>query len=160
MKGVRIEMKFKKLFSYVVVGILGILLANLIAANYLEIRGYANRFQIEKLFMGHLIGTLYCFLFGLLLEWKTIVALARREIALHISSLLILGIVVLAISCISPAIILRFGLYLPFPAGSKLLSFFIGPLSQSSNIQNILAVTAGCMILRGMTKKLDGVFWK
>jgi uncharacterized membrane protein YhaH (DUF805 family) len=147
-------MKFKKLFSYVVVGIIGILLANLIAANHLEMSGYAKRLQIEKVLVGHLIGTLYCFLFGLLLEWKTIVALTRREISLHISSLLILDIAILAISCISPAtIMMQFGLQLPFPIGTKLLSFFFGPLAQSSNMQNILAVIAGSMIIRGLTKK-------
>lgn len=148
----RLVIKYKKILPYIVVGLLAILLVNLIAANYLEMRDYANRLQVGNVITRHLAGTLYCFLLGLLLEWKTIVKLAKRKITLHFSPLLILGVIILAISCIAPVtIIMQFGLCKPFPAGTGLLNFFIGPLAQSSNIQNILAVIAGCMIIRGIT---------
>lgn len=150
----RVTIKSKKILSDIVVGLIEILLINLIAANYLEMRDDANRLQIENVITRHLIGALYCFLVGLLIEWETIVKIAKREILLHFSPLLLFGIITLAISCIAPAtIIMQFGLCKPFPTSTGLLSFFIGPLAQSSLIQDILAVIAGCMIIRGITKK-------
>ena len=148
-------MKLKTIIPYIVVGIIGILLLNLIAWTYLSRTIGINRIDLEEAAMQHLAGTLFCFLFGLLIEWKIIIGLIKRERKLHFSPLLILGIIILAISCIPPeAVFMQFGLRSPFPISTRLQDFFIGPIAQSSKIQSILAVTSGCLITRGMTRNI------
>ena len=146
-------MKLKAIIPYIIVGVVGILLLNLIAFNnMLTTPTGIDRLEVNT--AEHLVGTLYCFLFGLLIEWKRILGFIKREIKLHFSPLFIIGIIILAISCIPQiAVLLWCGIPNPFPAGTSLSSIFIGPLVHSSIIQSILAVTAGCVIIRGLTQK-------
>jgi hypothetical protein len=142
----------KKIVPYFVVGILGILLINLIASNYLALSKSASRIEIDEVVMQHIRGTLYCLLLGVLLEWRTVVKLIKREAKLSFSPLLIPGIIILLISSLSPFTFLRFGINFPFPDSTNFLSFFVGPLSQSFGIQNILAVIAGSIIGKSLSK--------
>jgi Na+/H+-translocating membrane pyrophosphatase len=119
------------------------LLINLIASNYLSLSESAAGLQNEKAVMLHILGTLYCFLLGVLVEWRTVVKLIKKEAKLSFSTPLIPGFIILLISCISPIIIItRIGIIFPFPFTS-FLSFFIGPLSHSTRIQNLFSVVAG-----------------
>ena len=145
-------MKLKAIIPYIIVGVLGILLLNLIAFNnQLTTPTGIDRLEVNA--AEHLVGTLWCFLFGLLVEWKTIVRFVKRETRFQFSPLIIIGFIILAISCLPQiAVVIWCGIPGPFPAGTRLSNFFIGPLAHSSIIQSILAVTAGCIIVRGMAK--------
>jgi fructose-specific phosphotransferase system IIC component len=141
------------MIPYAVVGILAMLLLNLIASNYFLLRTSINRIEVHESTIRHLLGTLYCFLLGVLLEWRTVVKLIKKETRASFSILFIPSFLILAVSCISPVMILmRFGLILPFPHSTNFLSLLIGPMSQSSLIQNLLAVVAGSMIMKGLSK--------
>jgi hypothetical protein len=144
----------KRIIPYIVVGIVGFILMNLIASNALDMQVSASRLESTKLVNLHLLGTLYCFLLGVLLEWRTVERLIKKDIKMSFSPLLIPGLILLLISCISPVIVItRIGIDLPFPHGKSFLSFFTGPLAQSSRVQNLLAVIAGSMIIRGLSGK-------
>ena len=150
-------MQLKRVLPYIAVGILGILLLNLIASNALLMEKYGNRLEMKAALI-HILVTLYCFLFGVLLEWRTVVKLVKREAKPSLSPLLIPGFIILLISCISPIIfVMHVGIIFPFPDGTGFLNFLVGPLALSSRIQNILAVAAGVMIMRGLSKNAPGI---
>ena len=147
--------QWKRIISYIVVGIIGVILVNLIASNSLDMQASVSRLEVNEAIMQHLLATLYCFLLGVLLEWRTVVRLIKKERKLLASPLLIPGLILLLISCLSPVVILmRMGIFLPFPHSTKFLSFFFGPLAQSSRVQNLLAVVAGSLIIRGLSKNV------
>ena len=143
----------KKILSYVVVGALGILLENLIASNQLSTNEAARDLHEKKGVLCHIYGGIYSFLLGVLLEWRTVTKLFKKEIKLSPSGLLIPGILILLISFISPIIfMMRFGISLPFPKGNSPSSFIFGPLIHSSIIQKQLSVIAGSIIIKGLSK--------
>jgi len=146
-------MQWKRILLYLAIGIIGILLINLIASNSLLIEKGVSEIDITKAIALHILGTLYCFLLGVLLEWRIIEKLIKKEAKLGFSPLLIPGIIILLIGAIPPIMIaILFGIHFPFPEGTTILSFFIGPLSHSSKIQNLLAVIAGSIITKSLTR--------
>lgn len=151
-KGVVPTMKFKNLIIYIIVIILGIILLNLLTANYIEIKKAADMYMIERIIKLLLLETLYCFLFGVLLKWHSVVKLATREVKLRLNLLFIPGIILLLISSMHPYIISCLGLHFPFPRGGVGINFLIAPLVYTSNIRNILSVASGTIIIKGLYK--------
>lgn len=146
-------MQWKRLIPYGIVGTLGILLMNLIASTYLSLPGHFSAIEASEAVKQHLLGTLYCFLLGVLLEWRTVVKLIKKEVRLGFSPRLVPGLVILLVGCISPMmIIMKIGIFFPFPIHTSFRSVLFGPLAQSSTVQNILAVIAGSIIIKSLAK--------
>ncbi len=144
-------MQLKRIIPYVVVGVLGMLLMNLIASNYFLLRTSINRIEIHESTIRHLLGTLYCFLLGVLLEWRTVVKLIKKKTKISFSIPLIRHSYFSGKLHSPVMLLMRFGIILPFPYSTNFLSLLIGPMSQSSLIQNLLAVVAGNLIIKSLS---------
>ncbi|MGF7184252.1 hypothetical protein GGQ84_000335 [Desulfitispora alkaliphila] len=151
-------MKFKELISYIIIGLIGILLLNLYSANSLELREAIDRLMHEKIFKLHLLGVLYIFMLGILVKWRTVLKLVTRKIKLKLNSLLIPGIILLLISSIPPIYILSIpsqigfaSTFLPFPRGNVGIDMLLGPLIHGS-IQPMLSALSGVIIIQGLHK--------
>lgn len=145
-------MKVKKIISYIIVVILGVVLLNLVASAQIRASEFASRMKIDGMILWHIYAGVFAFLFGVLLEWHTIVKLLKREIRPGYSWLHICAILMLIISFIPPVIfITNMGIRFPFTyRGSSLI---VGALSHTSVVQKILSVVAGSFIIKGLSHK-------
>ena len=147
------KQKVIRIVKYIVVALIGIILLNLLCANYLSSQEYARRLEVGGVQLFHLLSTLYCLLMGALINWRAIENLVLRKTKLKPNRLLIPGVLLLLISAIHPAVVFQYiaqGFYLPFPAGGVGLNMLLGPLSCTSGIQHMIAVIAGTLITRGL----------
>lgn len=148
-------MQSKELIRYIVVIVIGLILINLHSANLIDIRVAANRLMDERIIELHLLGTAYCFLLGVLLQWRNVLKLAKREVRLKINPLLIPGIILLLISLMHPIFFLYqlgLGLTLPFSKGGIGTNMLLAPLIQGSTTQNILSIISGFIVIEGLYK--------
>lgn len=146
-------MKTKTIIPYVVVLIMGVLLLNIIATSQLNGYEFAKQFDIKGAVLWHILGGVFAFLFGVLLEWRTVVKLLRREIRPSISWLHICAVLIFIISLIPPVIIvMHIGIKFPFTTGTGSFSLIGGALSHSSIVQGILSVTAGSATIKACIK--------
>ncbi len=147
-------MKIKKIILYVIVAILGVLLLNLIATAQIKASECGYYLDTDGLVLWHAFGGVFAFLFGVLLEWRTVVKLLKKEIRLGFSWLHICAIVILIISLIPPSIIIIYiGIRFPFTHGAGGFSLIAGALAHSSVVQKILSVVAGSFIIKGLSQK-------
>lgn len=135
--------------------VIGLILINLHSANLIEMRAAAYRLMDERTIELHLLGTTYCFLLGVLLQWRTVLKLAKREVKLKLNPLLIPGIILILISLMHPIFLLYqlgLGLTLPFPKGGGRTNMLLAPLIQGSTTQNILSIISGFIVIEGLNK--------
>ncbi len=148
-------MQFKELIKYIVVTLIGLFLLNLYSANLMDIGEAARGLMTERIIKLHILASVYCFLLGVLVEWRSVIKLVTREIKLKHSMLLVPGIILLLISLMHPAFImteLRLFL-LPFPKDGVGINMLIGPFLHASNTQNILSVISGILVIKGLYKR-------
>ncbi len=142
-----------RIVKYIVVTLIGIILLNLLCANFLSFQEYARRLETGKVQLFHLLSTLYCFLMGALINWRAIEKLVLRKTQLKPNRLLIPGALLLLMSAVHPAIVFQYiaqGFYMPFPIAGVGLNMLLGPLTCTSGIQYMIAVIAGTLITRGL----------
>ncbi len=105
--------------------------------------------------MLHISAMVFCFLFGVLLEWRLLVSIFSKKLSIILNFTLILGLIIFLIGLFPPVFyLMEFGsLHLPFPKGGIGINVLFGMLNQFSNVQAILSVTAGTMIIKGISQK-------
>jgi|GEM_PF-2366013 len=145
-------MRFKKAIPYIIATIIGILLINLLASHYMQMEKATQMFDLETIMQTYFLGTLYCFLIGVLLKWRAVAMLIMKKVKLRLNLLLVPGVLLLLVSFLNPGYYVTLGVYMPFPEGGVGMNMLLGPLQLTMRIQNILSVIAGTIIVRGFYK--------
>jgi len=144
-------MKYKKIFEYIIVALIGIVLLNLVTANHLAMEEAVREIDNKRLTQLHAIKMIYGFILGMLLNYSIILKYFEGNIRPNLN--LIPGIFLLGISFIPPIYILQqFGIMMPIGIGSPGLNWLLAPLEYSSYIQFILSMIAGILITKGFYK--------
>ncbi len=145
-------MNWKKTIVFIGVGFVAWLLLSVYTSLLLDIRLAASRLDVNQMTMLHIYAMIVCFLFGVLLEWKQLVSLFSNKISVKISSKLILGVILLLISLLPPVFyVMQFSsLHMPFPKGGVGINMVFGLFNQFSNVQAILSVVAGTLVIKGL----------
>lgn len=152
--------KLKKIITYFALSVIGILILGFLSANTRAISTAANMMQFNEVAELHLLGTLYCFLFGILLSWRNFEGLIKRDIQIKFNKFFILGIFLLLISSIHPSyIMIKLG---PFvgasdSVGNIWIYILTAPLRLTTNIHNILSVLAGMAVIKGICDKREDI---
>lgn len=150
----------KKVILPIVLIIIGIFLLNFISAYRMGEAAAAQVLDIKVATRMHIISVLFAFLLGVLVKWKSIVALIQKQASIKISGESILGLILLLIALIPPAIvfihisgrILPEVILLPFPKESLGVNMILAPLSWGNGIQIMLGVISGVFISQGLVK--------
>lgn len=145
-------MNLKKTMIYTGVLLIAWLLLNIYSSLLLDIRIAASRLDVDQMIMLHIFAMIVCFLFGVLLEWKHLVSLFSKKLTRKISISLILGVILLLTSLLPPMFyIMEFSsFHMPFPKGGVGINMVFGLFNQFSNVQAILSVTAGTLVIKGL----------
>jgi hypothetical protein len=139
---------YTKIFEYTLVTLIGIVLLNLLTTNYFALDEASRNVDITRLYQLHAIKVFYGFLFGILINYRTIVKYFGGNIGPNLT--LLPGLVLLAISLVPPIHILyQFGINMPMGMGSPGLNYLFAPLQYSSTSQLMLSLIAGILISRG-----------
>ena len=110
---------------------IGILLLNLLSANFFNMQEVAHRAQLERLRTMHLLSILYCLLIGVLINWRAVENLVLRKTKLKPNLLLIPGALLLLISAMHVSFVFEYiswDFHFPFPIGGVGLDMLLGPL--------------------------------
>ena len=147
-------MQLKDFIKYFAVTLIGFILLNLFSAVLIDMREAGQQLMAGRIVQLHVLATFYCFLLGVLVEWRPIVKLVAGRLKLNINRALIPGILLLLISLIHPVLLLQWGVN-PNPAGGFGINMITDPFIQSANGQNLLSVISGIIIIRGLYKKSE-----
>lgn len=103
----------------------------------------------------HGIAMLLCFALGLLLEHQSLIQRLSHKEKLKTSFSFYFGFILLILSLIPPVFYLVYlgSLHPPFPKGGVGINMVTGLFNQFSNVQAILSVMAGSLIVKGLNTK-------
>lgn len=150
----------KKSIVVFLVVFLGGLILNVYTSILWEIREVASQLDVTNMILYHISAMMLCFMLGLLLEHQRLVQLTIQRGKIKTSSSFYFGLVLLALAMFPPVFyVINLGSFQPpFPKGGVGINMFIGLFNQFSNVQAILSVMAGSLIIKGITPQSKTTF--
>ena len=148
-------MNSKKIIMYIGVFFIAVLILNVYSSLLWDIKEAASQLDVNRMTMSHISAMIFCSMFGVLLEWERLISVFSKRISIKLNFKLILGLIIFLIGLFPPVFyLMEFGsLHLPFPKGGIGINVLFGMLNQFSNVQAILSVTAGTLIIKGISQK-------
>ena len=148
-------MKSKKIIMYIGVFFIAVLILNVYSSLLWDIKEAASQLDVNRMTMSHISAMIFCFLFGVLLEWRLLISIFSKKVSIKLSFSLILGLILFLIGLFPPVFyLMEFGsLHLPFPKGGIGINVLFGMLNQFSSVQAILSVAAGTLVIKGINQK-------
>lgn len=148
-------MNSKKIITYIGIFFIALLILNVYSSLLWDIKGAASQLDVNRMIMLHISAMIFCSMFGVLLEWERLISVFSKKVSIKLNFTLILGLILFLIGLFPPVFyLMEFGsLHLPFPKGGIGINVLFGMLNQFSNVQAILSVTAGTLIIKGVSQK-------
>lgn len=143
--------------NFIVIGVLvlGWLILNVYTTILWEIRDMASQLDVNTMILYHGIAIILCFVLGLLLEHQSLIQRLSHKEKLKTSFSFYLGLILLALALVPPVFYLVYlgSIHSPFPKGGVGINMVTGLFNQFSNVQAILSVKAGSLIVKGLNSK-------
>lgn len=152
-------MKSKKIMTYIGVFVIALFILNIYSSLLWDTREAASKLDVNRMVLLHIYAMICCFLFGVLLEWKRVILIFKNRPSIKISFSLILGLILLLIAIFPPMFYVMEldSFHLPFPKDGIGVNMFFGVVNQASNVQAILSVVAGTLIIKGISREINSV---
>ena len=143
--------------NIIVIGVLvlGWLILNVYTTILWEIRDVASQLDVNTMILYHGIAIILCFVLGLLLEHQSLIQRLTQKVRIRTSFAFYFGLILLCLALIPPVFYLVYvgSIHPPFPKGGVGINMVTGLFNQFSNVQAILSVMAGSLIVKGLNSK-------
>ena len=143
--------------NIIVIGVLvlGWILLNMYTSILWEIREIASQLDVNTMILYHGIAIILCFVLGLLLEHQSLIQRLTQKVRIRTSFAFYFGLILLCLALIPPVFYLVYvgSIHPPFLKGGVGINMVTGLFNQFSNVQAILSVMAGSLIVKGLNSK-------